>query len=64
MMKTRVSTLPMACERGATSSNVSVATWMSMYILTALLASGRPIRALAIGRVRNRRILRCSIVSR
>jgi hypothetical protein len=30
----------------------------------ALLAPGRPIRALAIGRVRSRRILRCSIISR
>jgi hypothetical protein len=30
----------------------------------ALLAPRRPIRALAIGRVRSRRILRCSIVSR
>jgi hypothetical protein len=33
MTKTRFSTLPMACERGATRSNVFVATWMSMYLL-------------------------------
>jgi hypothetical protein len=31
-------------------------------LVSALLASGRPIRALAIGRVRSRRILRCLIV--
>jgi hypothetical protein len=32
--------------------------------LRALLAPGRPIRVLVIGRIRSRRILRCSIVSR
>jgi hypothetical protein len=36
----------------------------TVLVLTALLAPGRPFQVLAIGRVRNRRILRCSIVSR
>jgi len=36
MTKTRFNTLPMACERGATRSNVFVATWMSRSFLVSI----------------------------